>query len=131
MTSCVSHTTVDCHNAYALSEWWKLLLGYIDVPGDPNEDGDEECMSVDPLTGHQLLFIDVTDDKQVKNRVHFDLRPTDRSRDDEIDRVVGIGARTVADRRNPDGTGWMVFADPEGNEFCVVRSDAERSARAT
>jgi Glyoxalase-like domain len=128
MTSRISHTTVDCLNAYALSSWWKEILGYIDLPGDPNEQGDEECMIVDPLTDHRMLFIEVLDRKAVKNRVHFDLAPTDRLRDAEINRVRSLGAQCVADRRNPDGTGWMVLADPEGNEFCVVRSDEERQA---
>ena len=61
MTSFVSHTTVDCHNAYELSEWWKALLGYVDVEGDPNEPGHEECMILDPDTGHAILFIEVPD----------------------------------------------------------------------
>ncbi len=126
MVSRVSHTTVDCADAFALSEWWKQVLGYADVPGDPNEAGDEECMIVDPSTGHRLLFIEVPDHKSVKNRVHLDLAPTDRRRDDEVDRVVALGATMLADLRNADGTGWVTLIDPEGNEFCVLRSDEER-----
>ena len=127
VVSRISHTTIDCHDAYALSTWWKPVLGYIDVPGDPNEAGDEECMIVDPDTGHRLLFIETGDPKHGKNRVHFDLAPTDRMRDEEIQRVCALGAAVVADRRNADGTGWTVLADPEGNEFCILRSDAERT----
>ena len=126
MVSKISHTTVDCLNAFALSEWWKQVMGYTDVPGDPNEAGDEECMIIEPATSHCVLFIEVPDSKAIKNRIHFDLTPTDRRRDEEIVRVVALGARQVADRRNADGTGWMVLADPEGNEFCIVRSAAER-----
>ena len=126
MVSRVSHTTFDCLDGFALAEWWKPVLGYTDVPGDPNEPGDEECSILDPATGHRLLFITTGAPKQGKNRVHLDLVPTDRTRDEEIERVLGLGAAAVADRRNPDGTGWMVLADPEGNEFCIVRSDAER-----
>ena len=66
--------------------------------------------------------------KTVKNRVHLDLTPTDRTRDEEVERLLGIGATLVADHRRPDGTGWVVLADPEGNEFCVERSTAERAA---
>src|ERR671921_187983 len=51
MTSFVSHTTVDCHDAYELSEWWKRLLGYVDVEDDPNEPGHDECMILDPDSG--------------------------------------------------------------------------------
>ncbi|HET6951013.1 MAG TPA: VOC family protein [Acidimicrobiales bacterium] len=127
MTSRVSHTTIDCHDAYGLSTWWKPVLGYTDVPGDPNEPGHEECMIVDPGSGHRLLFIETGDVKQGKNRLHLDLAPTDRTRDEEVDRLRSLGATQVADRRRPDGSGWVVLADPEGNEFCVLRSDAERA----
>ena len=71
------------------------------------------------------------DDKQVKNRVHLDLVPTDRTRDEEVERVLALGAAVVDDQRKPDGTGWVVFADPEGNELCILRSDAERAAAAS
>ena len=123
----VSHTTIDCRDAYTLSEWWKQVLDYDDLPGDPNLPGHEECMILDPISGHRLLFIEVPDTKAVKNRIHLDLAPTDCRRDDEVERVRGLGATELTDLRRPDGTGWVVFADPEGNEFCVLRSDEERS----
>jgi hypothetical protein len=74
----------------------------------------------------RLLFIEVPGAKQVKNRVHLDLKPVECSRDQELERLLGLGARTVDDLRKPDGTGWVVLADPEGNEFDILRSDAER-----
>jgi hypothetical protein len=130
MTSAISHTSVDCSNAYDLSEWWKQVLAYVDLDDDPNLPGHEECMILSPTSGHRILFIEVPDDKATKNRLHFDLRPTDRTRDEEVERLVGIGATHVADQREirGDGTGWVVLADPEGNEFCVLRSEAERIA---
>lgn len=128
MVSRVSHTTVNCRNAFELSEWWKRVLDYTDVPGDPNEPGHEECMIVDPRTGHRLLFIEVAHLQDPVGRVHLDLAPQDRRRDEEIDRVLGLGAVEVADRRRPDGSGWMVLADPVGNQFCILRSDEERAA---
>ena len=66
MTSRVSHTTIDCRNAYELSEWWKPVLGYVDIEDDPNQPGHEECMIRDPETGHRLLFIEVPDEEIVK-----------------------------------------------------------------
>jgi len=126
MVSRISHTTVDCANAYELSEWWKQVIGYADVEGDPNLPGHEECMLVDPVTDHRVLFIEVPEPKSLKNRVHFDLVPTDRTRDEEVERVLGLGATQIDDQRHPDGTGWVVVADPERNEFCILRSDAER-----
>jgi hypothetical protein len=128
MAAFISHTAVDCANAYELSEWWKQVLGYVDEADDPNLPGHEECMILSPETGHRLLFIEVPDVKQVKNRVHLDLRPTDRTRDEEVERLLGIGATHLDDQREirGDGTGWVVLGDPEGNEFCILRSDAER-----
>lgn len=127
MTSDISHTSVDCANVYQLSEWWKRVLGYVDLADDPNEPGHEECMIVRPNGGHYLLFIEVPEVKQTKNRIHFDLRPTTGTRDDELDRLRELGATEVADMRgvHGPGTGWVVLADPEGNEFCILRSDEE------
>ncbi|WGX95690.1 VOC family protein [Nocardioides sp. L-11A] len=127
MTSYVSHTAVDCANAFELSEWWKPVLGYTDLPGDPNEPGHEECMIVDPDSGHRLLFIEVPERKTGKNRLHLDLRPRTGTRDEEVDRLLRYGATQVADHRgiHGPGSGWVVLADPEGNEFCILRSQAE------
>ncbi|SBN61314.1 hypothetical protein GA0004736_0201 [Curtobacterium sp. 9128] len=124
MVSAVSHTSIDCRDAYTLSEWWRQVLGYIDVADDPNEPGHEECMVLSPDGSHHVLFIQVPEAKSVKNRIHFDLRPTDRTRDAEVERLIGIGAVQLADRRTPSG-GWVTLADPEGNEFCVLRSQSE------
>jgi glyoxalase superfamily protein len=130
MTSFISHTTLDCANAYALSEWWKPVLGYVDLEDDPNLPGHEECLIRDPETGHRLLFIEVPDTKSVKNRIHFDLMPRDGTQDEELARLLERGAVEVQDFRNQwgPGTGWVVLADPEGNEFCILRSEAERDA---
>lgn len=127
MACFVSHTSVDCHNAYELSEWWKRLLGYVDLADDPDQPGDEECMIRDPQTDHHILFIEVPEAKGVKNRLHFDLRPREVTQDEEVERVVGLGANVVTDLRGVygPGTGWVVLADPEGNEFCILRSLAE------
>ena len=99
MTSFISHTTIDCANAYELSEWWKPVLGYVDLEGDPNEPGHEECMIRDPETGHLLLFIEVPDAKSAKNRIHLDLRPREGTRDEELARLLGLGATEVLDMR--------------------------------
>jgi hypothetical protein len=130
MTSRISHTSIDCRDAYQLSEWWKQVLDYVDVEDDPNEPGHEECMILARDGGHHVLFIEVPEGKTVKNRIHVDLRPTDRTQQEEVERLLGIGATELADRRGlyGPGSGWVTLADPEGNEFCVLRSDAERSA---
>ncbi|MFE2584479.1 VOC family protein [Streptomyces sp. NPDC059378] len=122
MSSSIRHVTVDCADAYALGSFWSRVLGRPlhddDHPGDPQA----------LIEGAGLLFVTVPEAKAVKNRVHFDLQPQDRTRDEEVERLLALGARLVDDRRNEDGTGWAVLADPEGNEFCVERSAAERAA---
>lgn len=128
MTAYVSHTTIDSGNAYELSEWWKKILGYTDMPGDPNEPGHQQCMIIDPESGHRILFIEGQHgDKTAKNRVHLDLAARDSSRDEEIERIRHLGATFIADLRGEHGpgSGWATFADPEGNEFCIVRSPSE------
>ena len=116
MTSFVSHTTVDCHNAYELSEWWKALLGYVDLEGDPNEPGHEECEIHDPETGHTILFIEVPDAELPAKRIHFDLRPREGTRDEEVERVLALGAVQVDDQRGTygPGTGWVVLRRSRG-----------------
>ena len=126
MVSRISHTKFDCRDAFATSTFWKNVLEYTDVPGDPNEPGDEECMIIASEGEPRLLFIEVPEGKQVKNRVHLDLEPTDRTRDEEIERVNALGATPAHDLRKDDGSGWLILADPEGNEFCILRSRAER-----
>ena len=130
MTSFISHTTIDCANAYELSEWWKPVLGYVDLEGDPNLPGHEECMIVHRDGSHKLLFIEVPEAKSVKNRIHLDLEPVEGRRDDELARLLAHGAVEVADHRGQygPGTGWVTLADPEGNEFCILRSSAEIEA---
>ena len=130
MTSFISHTTVDCRNAYELSEWWKPVLGYVDIEDDPNLPGHEECMIRDPETGHQILFIEVADQELPAKRIHFDLRPRERDQGDEVAWLREYGATEVADHRGiyGPGSGWVTLADPEGNQFCVLRSRAQLAA---
>ncbi len=125
MTSFISHTTIDCRNAFELSQWWKQVLEYVDRPDDPNEAGHEECWIQRPDGGHPLLFIEVPEERRGKNRIHLDLRPSATTRDEELERLRGLGARELDDQRHDDGTGWVVLADPEGNEFCILRGEAD------
>lgn len=122
MTSAIRHVTFDSSDAYALGSFWAEVLGHPlhedDKPGDP------EAL----IEGAGLLFVTVPDTRTIKNRVHLDIQPQDRTRDEEVERLLALGATMFDDRRRPDGTGWAVLADPEGNEFCVERSAAEREA---
>jgi predicted enzyme related to lactoylglutathione lyase len=113
----------DCADPYALAQFWAHVMGR-DVDAD-SQPGDEEVGIVLP-SSQALFFQRVPEPKTVKNRAHICLEPDDL-RDTDVDRIIGLGATQVADHRNPDGTGWVVLADPEGNEFCVLRSAAERA----
>jgi hypothetical protein len=128
MVSYISHLTIDADDPYALSRWWSDVLDFHEDPDDPNLPEHEECMILSPDGATKLLFIAVPDEKVVKNRLHLDLRPADGVRDQELERLLALGATQVADLRTPDGLGWVVLADPEGNEFCILRSMAEVDA---
>ncbi|MFF4036114.1 VOC family protein [Streptomyces sviceus] len=120
MTSTIRHVTIDCADAYALADFWSQVLGQ--PLHEEDRPGDEEAQ----IESAGLLFVTVSEAKSVKNRLHFDLQPQDRTRDEEVRRLVALGATIVDDQRTGDGMGWVVLADLEGNEFCVERSEAER-----
>lgn len=123
MVSVVQNVAIDCADAYALARFWSEVTGR---PLDPEcRPGDEETW-VELADGPTLYFNQVPEPKTVKNRVHLCLRP-ETTREAEVTRLLALGATPVADRREPDGTGWAVLADPEGNEFCVLRSASDRA----
>jgi len=126
MTIKLHSITFDCGAWEPLVEFWTQASDFVEDPDNPNESGDPVGALVHPQSGLQLLFIPGPDRKTVKNRLHLDVQPIDGTRDEEVERLLGIGATVVDDRRNPDGTGWVVMADPDGNEFCVERSRLER-----
>lgn len=123
MTSRVRTVTFDAHDPYEIAGFWLQVLKAErpddDQPGDP--------YAAVPADGLTVLFEQNNDEKAVKNRAHLDLEP-DTTRDEEVAWLLTLGATIAHDRREPDGTGWVVMQDPEGNEFCVLRSPAERAA---
>lgn len=127
MTVRIRSLTFDCNDAHGLATFWARLLDWHVISDD-----DPEVMVAPhyPFDGQSLLFIPVPEGKTAKNRVHLDLEPTDRTREEEVARALELGATLVDDRREADGTGWAVLADPEGNELCILRSAAERAAGA-
>ncbi|MFD8600256.1 VOC family protein [Kitasatospora sp. NPDC059646] len=124
MVSVVQNVAIDCADAYELARFWAAVTGRPMEPGAAP--GDRETQVELGEGGPVLYFNQVPEPKTVKNRVHLCLRP-ETSRDGEVERLLALGAVLVADRRNADGTGWAVLADPEGNEFCLLRSAAERA----
>ncbi|MFG2046419.1 VOC family protein [Micromonospora sp. NPDC048935] len=125
MSSTIHNISIDCSDTYALAGFWSQVF---DCPRQPDDfPGDPEAMLLPP-GGPEVLFLAVPEGRTVKNRLHLDLQPADRTRDEEVTRLLGIGATLVDDRTRADGSGWVVLADPEGNEFCVLRSAPERAA---
>lgn len=121
MSSRTGNFCIDARDPYAQVMWWsQVLADFVLDPEDLIEPGDEECGLLGP-DGRWLLFLKVPEGKTVKNRMHVCLRPTDRSRDEEVERLVELGATLVDDLRGGEESGWVVLADPEGNEFCVLR----------
>ncbi len=111
---------VDCIEPAALARWWAELLGWRitfeepdEVVLEPPEGSPEDGVSPD------ILFIRVPEPKQVKNRIHLDLRPEDQEA--EVARAETLGAQRV-DVGQTDDVTWVVMADPEGNEFCILRA---------
>jgi hypothetical protein len=105
-------TNVDARDPVVLGRWWQQALGWVVV--DETPDVFEIRPTTDKLPG--LLFVRVPESKTIKNRLHLDFRPEDR--DLEVDRLLELGAVRVdvGQGERP----WIVLADPEGNEFCVL-----------
>jgi predicted enzyme related to lactoylglutathione lyase len=112
--------TIDAADPRRLATFWEAALGW-----RRTEEDDVEVV-IEPPSGSpqdrvapDLLFLRVDDARVVKNRLHLDLRPDDQAA--EVARLEGLGATRVDIGQGDDVT-WVVMADPEGNEFCVLRA---------
>lgn len=105
----------DAKDVQTLGSWWADVLGY---RHEVTDDGDV-ILRPPSGAGPNLLFLEVPEDKVVKNRLHIDLTPDDQQA--EVDRLLALGARHV-DIGQGEQT-WVVLADPEGNEFCVLSAE--------
>jgi hypothetical protein len=123
MVSRTANFCIDAHDPRAQVAWWAQVLDDFEVDTDDGDDDGDEAGLRGPA-GRWLLFLRVPEAKTVKNRMHLCLRPVDRSRDEEVDRLLGLGASIVNDLRDGE-KGWAVLADPEGNEFCVLTTQAD------
>jgi predicted enzyme related to lactoylglutathione lyase len=118
MNSAILNVTVDCHDPRAVATFWSAVLGY--TLQEVNTPGNDYWVASSPVgTLPRLVFVIVPEQKVVKNRVHLDLVPLERDQEAELVRLLGLGARIVDDRRALSPGGWVVLADPEGNEFCL------------
>ncbi|HEX6473013.1 MAG TPA: VOC family protein [Streptosporangiaceae bacterium] len=119
MTLRIQCVCVDCHDPDLVATFWAAALGW-----RRTHEGPDEIVLEPPAGGPEdgivpdLLFLRVPDPNPGKNRLHFDLRPADQTA--EVERLIALGARRASVGQGQDVT-WVVMADPEGNEFDVLR----------
>jgi predicted enzyme related to lactoylglutathione lyase len=105
---------IDAHDPQSLGRFWASVLGWRVLA----QDEEEVIVGADERAYPGLCLLRVPETKTIKNRLHIDLAPDDR--DAEVARLLDLGARRV-DIGQGDDVSWVVLADPEGNEFCVLR----------
>ena len=112
----LSEIVVDAADPERLARFWSTVLGWT-----PTGRYDGPVEIADPAAaGPSLVFVWAAEPKREKNRIHLDLEPVDGTQAEEVDRLVALGARPT-DVGQGDDVDWVVLADPEGNEFCVLR----------
>ncbi|MFH5821671.1 VOC family protein [Georgenia sp. AZ-5] len=123
MTSAIAALAVDAHDPRRVADFWTAALGWEIV-----EDGDEG-VSIAPADRSlpAIDFLPVPEPKTVKNRLHLDIRADGTSQAEEVERLLGLGATRADVGQGPDVT-WVVLADPEGNEFCVLSRSVQEVA---
>ncbi|GGO46207.1 VOC family protein [Streptomyces lasiicapitis] len=126
MASKFTELAIDCADPHALARFWCAVLvyevqdeedGLVTIGSPAVPEGRSRPGPVPPT----LTFARVPEGKTVKNRLHLDVNPTDRERDEEVRRLLDLGARH-ADVGQSGDESWVTLADPEGNEFCVLAS---------
>ena len=124
MTSKFTELAIDCSDPSRLARFWCSVLGYevqdqdegtVTIGSPIVPEGRDRIGPVPPT----LTFAHVPEGKTIKNRVHLDVNPVDREQDEEVRRLLGLGARHASVGQTGDES-WVVLADPEGNEFCVL-----------
>jgi Glyoxalase-like domain len=121
MTLEIATLTIDSTDPDALADWWAKAMDFDVTYRSPQEETEDREVAIQARggSGLEVLFVQVPEEKTLKNRYHFDLRPDDR--DAEVERLIGMGATKVDIGQGPEVT-WVVLADPQGNEFCVLRA---------
>jgi hypothetical protein len=112
MSSRIGDMIVDCHDPELQAEFWSKVLDYRIFARD------ETGVAIrGASTSPDILFIRVPESKGTKNRLHFDVCPTDRTQEEELERLLSLGATRSSIIA---GGSWVVLEDPEGNEFCLM-----------
>ncbi len=116
MALSLHHIVVDAHDLPGLARFWTRVLGWKVL----SEREREIVIGPSETAPVGMCFMPTGEAKVVKNRVHLDLNAAPDDREAEIDRVIALGARRVDVGQTGDES-WTVLADPEGNEFCILR----------
>jgi len=120
MTLSVGEITVDCNDVATVAAFWSAALS---IPVDPDASPYVASMNREGAELPRFLFLKVPEGKTAKNRLHLDLLvDAASSRDEEVARLVGLGAIHQGDK-DEWGHSWAVLNDPEGNEFCLGSTD--------
>lgn len=118
----ISELVIDAADPERLAEFWSAVLGYVELGRE--DDGSIEIGPADTGFGGArpaLVISPSSDPRTGKLRLHIDVSATDRDQDAELERLLAIGAKP-ADVGQTGTESWHVLADPEGNEFCLLRS---------
>jgi len=120
----LTEIAIDCQDHVLVGDFWAAVLGY-EVTDRSDGPEDWYVQLAGPAgSGPTVLVIRTPDGpKTTKNRLHLDLNATDRDQAAEVERIIALGATRV-DIGQGD-VDWVVLADPEGNELCVLRSRVE------
>ena len=120
MSCRISELVIDCVDAEKLAEFWCAVLGYVELGRE--EDGIEIGPPGAGFGGPQptLILSPAPEPKREKLRLHIDVNAVDRDQEAELERLLSLGARR-ADVGQTGEESWHVLADPEGNEFCLLR----------
>jgi hypothetical protein len=119
MTSAIGAIAIDAHDPSLVARFWAAALGWEVVESSP------ELVGIAPPGGGPGIdVIAVPEPKTVKNRLHLDLRADGSTQAAEVERLLALGARRADVGQGPD-VSWVVLADPEGNEFCLLRRTVE------
>jgi Glyoxalase-like domain len=115
---------IDCHDASTLALFWAEALSLPRRRDWQDAHGTKYVQIGPEHGGPDLLFQPVDERKTGKNRLHLDIRPSELTQQGEVERLAVLGARVLSD--DPD-LPWVLMADPEGNEFCVLPVTANQS----
>ncbi len=123
----IAVVTIDVQDTSRVANFWASALGWGALP-DPNSGGvslmPPEAVDESGSAGPSIDVMPVSEAKSVKNRLHLDVRPDGTTQADEVERLLGLGATRTEVGQGAD-VSWVVLADPEGNEFCVLQRSVQ------